>query len=162
MKFLVYAAVSVNVTSNFLFHVLLAAVNLVSCSCPKVYQALNPWEGIPTQIHILQLSGSWQECHAFGFAFNGIWISGELEVVGCSKLFTCLQDVLQGRQRWCHHPVVITITEVASVVSPNPAPRMSTTKSFKQFLTIHAISNCCQNFSLATRAFQKTLCSFIC
>ena len=55
MKFLVYAAVSVNVTSNFLFHVLLAAINLVSYSCPKVYQALNPWEGIPTQ---LQLSGS--------------------------------------------------------------------------------------------------------
>ena len=58
MKFLVYAAVSVNVTSNFLFHVLLAAINLVSYSCPKVYQAFNPWEGIPTQVHILQLSGS--------------------------------------------------------------------------------------------------------
>ena len=47
VKLLVYTAVSVNVTSNFLFHVLLAATNLVSYSCPKVYQALNPWEGIP-------------------------------------------------------------------------------------------------------------------
>ena len=35
VKFLVYTAVSVNVTRNF------------SYSCPKVYQALNPWEGIP-------------------------------------------------------------------------------------------------------------------
>ena len=84
-KFLVQAAVLINVPGNLLLDILLAAIYLVSNCCPKVNKTFHPWKWVATQEHVRKLSFLGKECHTLSLAL--FWVS---------KLFCVLVFIFPG------------------------------------------------------------------
>ena len=49
-ELLIKTAVFSNVLAHLLLHVELTTINLVSDSCPKVFQTVHPWQWVATEI----------------------------------------------------------------------------------------------------------------
>ena len=94
-EFLIQIAIFVNVLTNFLLYIRLTTIQLVGYPSSKMFEIVNPWEWVTTKVHARKLSLSSQECHAFSFALNWVWICGEFKIVCCCILLTGLEDILQ-------------------------------------------------------------------
>ena len=73
--------VSVNVLSTFHFYVMFQSIHFVLVENTKMFSVVNPWEGVTTELKWSNISGCFQKCNTFCFAFVRVWIRTKFQIM---------------------------------------------------------------------------------
>ena len=84
-----------------------------------------PRKAIATQLNTGEFPFLLQKSQTFSFAFSGIWVCAELEIMATCIPFTYDDHLLKGMLTWGKEKVVIRVTKNAKEVTIHPAPNLA-------------------------------------